>query len=269
VRRGARPTVAARWVAAERARHARTRPFTPEGDLEGERLLYRGVAGPFAAAPVGRSPAAAARLRVIDAEVAQAIGRGIGQIVLLGAGYDGRALRFGGAAVRWFEVDRAATQADKRRRLGALGRDPATIAYVSANLSADDPAAALAAAGHDGDRPSLFVGDGLVTRLTLEATATLFDALRARAAPGSVLVVDCRVAPEAGGPVRALRVATDLCLRMIGEPKRIELRPGDPEKLMVVTGWHVTQAESAAERGLDRGAHTLVLACEPAPPRRA
>jgi methyltransferase (TIGR00027 family) len=269
VTRAARPSVAARWLAAQRARQERTRPFTPEGDVEGERLLYRGVAGALAAAPVGRSPAAAARLRVIDAEIALAIGRGIDQIVLLGAGYDGRALRFGGGAVRWFEVDVAATQADKRRRLSALGRDPARIAYVSADLAADDPAGALAAAGHDADRPSLFVCDGLVTRLTLEATAALFDELRARAAAGSVLVVDCRVAPVAGGLVRALRVATDLCLRVVGEPRRNELRPGDPEKLMVVTGWHVTQAESSPESRLDRGAHTLVLAGEPAPPRGA
>jgi hypothetical protein len=69
--------------------------------------------------------------------------------------------------------------------------------------------------------------------------------------------------------VRALRVATDLFLRVVGEPKRNELHPGDPEKLMVVTGWHVTQSESSPESRLDRGAHALVLACEPAPPRRA
>jgi len=237
--------------------------------VEGERLLYREVAGALAAMPIGRSPATAARIRMIDAQVASAIGRGIGQIVLLGAGYDGRALRFGGGSVRWFEVDEAARQADKRRRLTALGREPATIAYVSADLATEDPADALATAGHDEDRPSLFVCDGLLTRLTLEATAALCDALRARAAPGSVLVADCRVAPEAGGPRRALRVVADLCLRVLGEPRRNEFRPGDPEKLMVVTGWRVTRAEPTPESRLDRGAHVLVLACEPGPPRPA
>ncbi len=231
--------------------------------MDGERLLYRSVSGTLAAAPLGRSPAGAARLRVIDAEVAQAIGRGIDQIVLLGAGYDGRALRFGGGAVRWFEVDLAARQADKRRRLAALGREPGTITYVGADLSAEDPAGALAAAGHDGVRPSLFVCDGLVTRLTLEAAAALFDALRARAAPGSVLVADWCVAPEAGGLARALRVASGLCRRVLGEPQRNEFRPGDPEKLMVVTGWRVTHAEASPESRLDRGAHLLVLAGEP------
>ena len=76
------------------------------------------------ALPVGRPTGIAERTRVVDAEVARAIGRGTAQVVLLGAGYDGRALRFGGGAVRWFEVDLAATLADKRRRLDALGIGP-------------------------------------------------------------------------------------------------------------------------------------------------
>ena len=44
--------------------------------------------------------------------------------------------------------------------------------------------------------PSLFVCDGLFDTLTLEAAASLADALRARAAAGSVLVADFAVAPE-------------------------------------------------------------------------
>lgn len=38
-----------------------------------------------------------------------------------GGGYDGRALRFGGGATRWFEIDHSATQADKRKRLDLVG----------------------------------------------------------------------------------------------------------------------------------------------------
>ena len=54
---------------------------------------------------------------------------------------------------------------------------------------------------------------------------------------------------------------------MTGEPRRNEFRPGDPEKLMVVTGWRVAHADSAAESRVDRGSHTLVLVCEPGPAR--
>ena len=138
-----RPSLQARWVAAQRLRLERTRPSTPGGDVEAERRLYRAVAGGVSV-PVGRSSALAQRTQVIDAEVARALGRGTAQVVLLGAGDDGRALRFGGGAVRWFEVDRPAAQADKRRRLHALDIATTGTTYVGLDLLADDLGAALA-----------------------------------------------------------------------------------------------------------------------------
>ena len=157
--RSARPSVTARWVAAHRARIERTRPSIPGAELEGERRLYRDVSGVFAV-PLGRLAGIAERTRVVDAEVARAIGRGTTQVVLLGAGYDGRALRFGGGAVRWFEVDLPATQADKRRRLDALGIRPVAVSYLPLDLATGDLDAALDAAGHDRAAPSLFVCEG-------------------------------------------------------------------------------------------------------------
>ena len=261
------PSLSARWVAAHRGRLERTRPSTPGGDVEGERRLYRDVGGTLTVT-VGTPARLAARTRVVDAEVARALGRHTHQVVLLGAGYDGRALRFGGGPVRWFEVDLPATQADKRRRLDALGVAPPTgVTYVGFDLGAGDPGAALDAAGHDPHQPSLFVCEGLLAWLTLEASATLCATLGARAPEGSVLVADFLVAPEAGGPARALRATADTLLRAVGEPRRHDFRPGDPEKLMVVTGWRVTHSQSSGESLIDRGSHSLVLVCEPAAAR--
>jgi len=244
----------------------RTRPSTPGADLAAERRLYRDVSGIFAV-PVGRPPGMAERTRIVDAEVARAIGRGTTQVVLLGAGYDGRALRFGGGAVRWFEVDLPATQADKRRRLDALGIRPAAVFYLPLDLATGDLAAGLDAAGHDRAAPSLFVCEGLLAYLTLGAAASLCETLRARAPHRSALVANFPVSPEPGTPARAVRVATDALLRVAGEARRHEFRPGDPEKLMVVTGWRVTHSESSAESRIDRGSHTLILVCEPDPQR--
>jgi len=258
----ARPSVTARWAAAHRARLARTRPSTPGADVAAEHRLYRDVSGIFAV-PVGRPPGMAERTRVVDAEVARAIGRGTTQVVLLGAGYDGRALRFGGGTVRWFEVDLPATQADKRRRLDALGIRPDDVAYLPLRLATDDLDGALDAAGHDRAAPSLFVCEGLLASLTLGTAVSLCESLRARAAPGSTLVADFPVSPEPGTPARALRAATDALLRVLGEPRRHEFRPGDPEKLMVVTGWRVTHAEASRQSRVDRGSYTLILVCEP------
>ena len=253
-------------MAAHRARLARTRPSTPGADLEGERRLYRDVGGRFAVA-VGRPAGIEERTRVVDAEVARAIGQGTAQVVLLGAGYDGRALRFGGGAVRWFEVDLPAIQSDKRRRLDALGIRPAAVSYVGVDLMKGDLDAALDAAGHRRDAPSLFVCEGVLASLSLEAAASLCETLRARAPDGSVLVADFGVAPEPGTASRALRATMHALLRVIGEPRRNEFRPGDPGKLMVVTGWRVAHAASSPGSRLDRGTHTLIVVCEPGPTR--
>ena len=84
--------------------------------------LYDTVAGP------GPRPSAVARTRMIDDEVAAAMGeRGHGQCVLLGAGFDTRAHRLQAlTGCRVFEVDHPATQAVKRavvERLGLGSRD--------------------------------------------------------------------------------------------------------------------------------------------------
>jgi len=266
LRRAGHPSLAARWVAAQRLRLERTRPSTPGGDTEAERRLYRAIAGSVSV-PGGGASTLALRTQVVDAEVARALGRGTTQIVLLGAGDDGRALRFGGGASRWFEVDRPQTQADKRGRLSALGISTPATKYVGIDLLADDLGAALQAAGHDAGAPSLFVGEAVFDTVTLEATASACAALRTRATADSVLVATFSVVPEATGPARALRSAADFVRQGTDEPRRHEFRPGDPQKLMVVTGWRVTHAQSSSERRLDPGAHMLILVCEPDPAR--
>ena len=287
--RAGHPSILARWVAAQRLQLERTRPSTPQGDVAAEHRLYSAVAGAVRAPSghAGQATALALRTQVVDAEVARAIGRGTTQVVLVGAGYDGRALRFAGGATRWFEVDRAATLEDKRRRLRELEIEPVGVTPVTFDLldplgrRASGPGraglsglsggsrgasgidVALRVAGHDATAASLFVCEGLFDTLTLEAAASLADALRARAAAGSVLVADFAAAPEGGAPVRALRAATGLVRRATDEPRRSEFRPGDAQKLLVVTGWHVTHTASSAERRIDPGAHTVVLVGEP------
>jgi methyltransferase (TIGR00027 family) len=257
------PSASARWTAAQRVRAARTRPATPGGDLDGERRLYDDVAGRGPIVPAGRVGDLRLRTRVVDAEVATAIGRGIEQIVLLGAGYDGRALRFAADSVHWFEVDTAAVLADTRRRMHELDLAPAGVVWVSADLETDDVGAALDAAGLDPARPSLFVCESALVGLPLAVAASLCETTRARAEPGSTLVATFAVAPDPTAPRRTLRTATNIASRALGETRRDELRPGDPEKLLVVTGWHITHTERGPEHMLDRGAHQLVLVCEP------
>lgn len=260
--RANRPSLTARWVAARRAQLASTRSSTPNGDLEGERALYRDV-GRTLSFSVARPSGVSHRTQFIDGEVADAIGRDVQQVVILGAGYDGRSLRFGGAPTQWFEVDFPSTQADKRRRLAALGVSPVGVTYVPIDLMSGDLGKTLESAGHDATAPTLFIAEGLVPYLTLEATAATFQASRERAAPGSVLVATFFVSPEPSGPLHAWYRAREVWFRAIGEPRRSEYRPGDPEKLFVVTGWQVARSKSGEASRVDRAARLLVVAGEP------
>ncbi len=258
----ARPSLSARWAAAGRGRLEGTRPSTPAGDVAAERALEQSVRGPVAL-PAGRS-ATAERTRFVDREVADALGRGVDQVVLLGAGYDGRALRFGGGSTRWFEVDLPATLADKRRRLDDLGGPAANVRAVSLDLGRDELGPALASAGHDEDRPSLFVAESLFATLPLQSVAVLCEALRERAAPGSILAATFWVSPEHGGRGQAVHEALGQLRRIVGRGRPSEFLPGDPQKLFVVTGWSVVRTSSSPPVWLGQGSSLVALAGQPA-----
>lgn len=123
---------------------------------------------------------------------------GISQFVILGAGFDTRALRMKGmpghsqtpyAHVRAFEIDTPPTLTYKREKLAKAGIDSTGITFVPANFETDDWLAQLIEAGFDPYRPALFVWEGVVPYLDQEAVK---DTLRkiASTAKGSVLAFD-------------------------------------------------------------------------------
>jgi hypothetical protein len=82
-----------------------------------------------------------------------ALEAGIDQVVVVGAGYDGRALRYSRPGVRWFEVDHPDTQADKRERRLLVGlrtlSSSGTRLAVSVSVEVTDgDAVALARRNH-------------------------------------------------------------------------------------------------------------------------
>ena len=152
----------------------------------------------------------AARTRFFDEQVLAAISGGIPQVVIVGAGYDDRALRFRSPGVAFFELDHPGTQADKARRLRAMGVGPGSVeaarfsaigarpasggpTLAAADFRCDDVAAVLAACGHDDRRPSLFVCEGLLVDLDQPTCVRLLGALRERAAAGSRLAATLSV----------------------------------------------------------------------------
>ena len=112
------------------------------------------------------------RAKIAEAALAAGVDdRGVGRLVVLGAGLDTFAYRnpFGGR-LRVFEVDHPATQAWKRRRLAeATIAVPATVVYVPVDFEREALAERLAEAGLDPSVRTFFTWLGVVPYLTSDA----------------------------------------------------------------------------------------------------
>lgn len=154
----------------------------------------------------------ALRTTAIDAAVRNAIVAGATQLVILGAGYDGRAWRMPElAGVKVFEVDHPATQSDKRRHLAELPPPIGTVNFVSIDFERESLGAVLDCAGHDRASPTCWLWEGVVMYLTREAMRSTLADVAHRSAPGSTLIVNYHTVHR--------RLIARLIFRMIGEPQ--------------------------------------------------
>jgi methyltransferase (TIGR00027 family) len=137
----------------------------------------------------GPRSSVAARTRLIDDAIGDALREPIEQFVILGAGFDSRAWRLAGLReIPVFEVDHPDTQAAKREALGrALGAEPRQVRFVSTDFTRRDLERSMAAAGYRESARSFILWEGVTNYLSAAAVdATL--AWCARAAAGSRLL---------------------------------------------------------------------------------
>jgi methyltransferase (TIGR00027 family) len=182
----------ARGVAV--ARSLIERPEWPTGDANADDRLIANLADGVRTADLEREPHDTgffgwlrARTVFFDNMLIGALRQNVGQVVILGAGYDGRALRYRTPGVQFFEVDHPATQADKEQRLRAIGADLEGIVFVAADFTELGLARRLQAAGHDAHRPSLFMCEGVLRYLPEPAYRDLLGVAAVRASITSVL----------------------------------------------------------------------------------
>jgi methyltransferase (TIGR00027 family) len=229
-------------VALTRARLER--PHSPDGDPLAQSRLCEGMRP----TPIERlRPMLAARTRFFDEAVVTALAAGTRQVVICGAGYDDRALRFRTPGVRFFELDQGPTQADKARRLRGMGTDLSGLTLVTADFRNSDVASVLAANGHDRRQPTLFLCEGLLIYLDQPALTSLLSGLAACAAPGSALAASLAV--HAAGRSTAEVVAAANARRRAGEtePWRTILPRDEQIELLAGTGWRIEREFDAAD----------------------
>jgi methyltransferase (TIGR00027 family) len=190
---------------------------------------------------VGRDSRAfmAVRSRFVEDQLARSVACGVAQYVVLGAGFDTLAYRNPFPALRVFEVDFPATQADKRSVLAEAGiLLPAGLTFVPLDLERHSLAQGLAASGFDAARPAFFSCLGVIPFLTLAAFRSTLQAIAQLPAPSAV-GFDYALEPETLPPPG--RVAFRGLSRRVaraGEPFQLLFTPEQVDSELRRAGFH-------------------------------
>jgi methyltransferase (TIGR00027 family) len=255
------PSMTARRVSAHRLGYTRL-PW-PSGDSAAEDALAADVAGGIEVPHGKMHEYLRVRTAFFDHFVVAGLAAGMRQVVVGGAGYDGRSLRYAAPGVRWFEVDHPATQRDKLARLGRIGVDPGGVRFVAADFTADRVVSLMLDAGLDAQVPALFLLEGVAVYLTADVLEDLLRQFRAIAAAGSRLAVSMPVISE-------LRAASRFhsAVASMGEPALSRFEPAAAEELLARTGWPLAPPQSGddpARWGRMHAAGLLVAEARPRP----
>jgi len=237
-------------------------------------------------APAGVYEYVIARTKYVDAVFKSALAEGFEQVLLFGAGYDTRALRFRAEAqrTRVFELDAQRTQEAK---LGQFKRRnlevPPNVVFVPADLDEDPVSDRLDQAGFRRGRKSLFILEGLVMYLEPESVRRTLQLVGRYAGEGSRLVFDyvrssvLRRENTLYGEAQLVRSVS-----RAGERWRFGLEPGDVAPFVASFGFTATDHRCAREleasyftdadgrpAGRVNGTHCIVTAarrCAPGTP---
>lgn len=172
----------------------------------------------FGEASSGAYDTVALRTRVLDEAWHAAHALGMRQLVLLGAGLDGRAFRLEDASDSTvYEVDHPSTQRQKRERTRRMTARALRHVFVPVNFETDSLAQALLDAGQRRDVPTFWIWEGVTPYLTRKAQEKTLTAIAECSAPGSRLAMTYTepAPPETTAP--AIR-RTAKVVRWLGEP---------------------------------------------------
>lgn len=184
----------------------------------------------------GARTSAIARTRLIDGWLDEQVAAGVRQVVILGAGFDCRALRLPAlAALDVFEVDRPAMVAFKNQQLADLARP--RLRRLAVDFRHDDLATRLDAAGYAHGVRTMFVWEGVTNYLDESAVAAVFDFVARTAAPGSSIAFTYVHADAIAGRFDALGLEPLLAALVArGEPWTFGFVPDELPAFLVAHG---------------------------------
>jgi methyltransferase (TIGR00027 family) len=194
------------------------------------------------------------RCRYFDDYLGRCLRSGTSQVVILGAGLDSRAYRGDllDRAVRTFEVDHPATQADKMDRVTkTLGTLPARVSYVPVDFN-EETLDKLFSDGFNRTQKTLFIWEGVTYYLNAAAVDATLEWVRSNSAPGSTIIFDyvrasALTARHQRGEIRRMRRYR----RLTGEGLVFGIEEGHVEDFLASRGFvHVVDVGAEALKRL-------------------
>ncbi|HEX3771980.1 MAG TPA: class I SAM-dependent methyltransferase [Polyangiaceae bacterium] len=200
----------------------------------------------------GKADLIALRTAALDAAWHAAQAEGIRQLVVLGAGLDGRAYRLDDLArATVFEVDHPATQALKRQVAAAMTAKAARHVYVPVDFERDSLERALADAGHRAEETTAWLWEGVTQYLNPDSTQATLDAIGRRSAAGSPVALTY-VVPGTPPPPLVLKIAGEPWIGMMGTSAIAERLARAGMQVVEDTGmreWRARYGASPARQG--------------------
>jgi methyltransferase (TIGR00027 family) len=137
----------------------------------------------------GARTSGAARTRLIDDWVREALAAFVEQVVILGAGFDCRGLRMKELKnIPVFEVDRPAMIAHKERIVGRSHRTPCRIRRLGVDFQKDNLGTRLTDAGWSAKLRTLFIWEGVTNYLDTRSVEAVFNFFAGDACFGSRII---------------------------------------------------------------------------------
>ena len=225
-----------------------------KGSPRGASIAHRA----FGAVSFGITYNVALRTRALDEALRESVKAGTKQIVVLGAGLDGRAFRMSELErVKVYEVDHPSTQRDKKARLAKANIEPiADIEFVPVDFERDELDASLIDAGFSASKPSFWIWEGVTMYLSLDAVSSTLRAIARVSAPGSrVAMTYARPVPDNIDPsrkavaalARAIAVAGGTVIGAMGETIRGFIDLPTLMKLAEDAGFVIRSDEDASD----------------------
>jgi methyltransferase (TIGR00027 family) len=203
-----------------------------------------------------------ARTAFFDRIVEQALKENMGQVVLLGAGYDSRPYRFGEFIqdTKIFELDAKPTQQRKKECLQQAGISISEqISFVPINFETDNLRDMLTEAGFSQGKKTLFIWEGVTYYLSAEAVENMLAFVRSNSPSGSSISFDyASLSDEALNEDGAKELRKHMQSRYANEPTKFGIKAGNIEAFLAERGFEVKEHLAAAdmnERYLSMGGY--------------